>query len=194
MGTVTVDGNTITIYGDLAGAKAYCAGIIGPSGDAWRALLDNEKSRSLVSARYYLDRQAWQGSRTDPAQALDWPREDVVYADSTPVPSDSVPVEVIDAEYELAVMLVADASTYTAADSGTNTKMLKAGPLEIEYFKPTTGRATKLPQVIMDLVGEFLASAVAVTGGIVSGNTDDDGDPITSSFDDADEYTRNSAF
>jgi hypothetical protein len=161
MGTITVDGNNYTVYGDLADATLHIAGMTTIGAVAWRALASNEKQRQLLAAFYLLERMPWAGTPVNgPRPALQWPRTGVTYADGTAVPSNVIPEEIQLAEYELATILTANPGVYGQNNSGTNVKRVKAGPVEVENFTgtATSGDATKLPSEIMDLVGQFLGA------------------------------------
>lgn len=195
MGTVSVDSNTYDVYGDLAGAKIYIAGVTTSAGALWRALAnDNEKSRFVLAARRFIDRQDWQGTAVlGLPPLLQWPRLDVYYSDGTAVSSAAVPQQIIDAEYELAAIFAGNAAAYEAANSGSNIKSLRAEPVEIEFFTGTltSGLATKFPQAVQDLIGQFLDNAQGITRSTESGSCGE------SHFDNSGcvtPYTRNGPF
>lgn len=173
MGTITVDANSYTVYGDLAAAKLYLAALSTPGAVAWRALTDNEKSRRILGAFLYLESQPWQGEPVNgPRPALQWPRTGVYYADGTTVPSSVIPVEIEYAEYELAAISAANPGVYGQANSGSNVKLVKAGPVEVENFTSTltNGFATLLPTELDRLVAQFLGSGrQSATRSTVSG-------------------------
>jgi hypothetical protein len=190
MGTVVVGANNYTVYGDLAGAKIYLGAAVGAGPDAWNALAtDDLKSKFIVAAYRYLERQVWAGDRTSAIQTQDWPRTGVLDAEGNAVDSAVVPDAIISAEYELAAILAGDSTVNSAVVSGTNTKRLKAGPVEVEYFQSTitSGLATRLPTIVQDLVGAFL-DAGGGTRSTVSGDCGD------SQFTDCDFYTRSGPF
>lgn len=201
MGIVTVDTNNIEVYGDLPTAKIYVAGLVTPAAAAWRLLLDNEKARYMVAAKNYIDRQFWQGVPTfvlpgPVVTTLQFPRTGLLTRAGAPVDSTVVPPNVVTAEFELSVLLLADPTIVNAVNTGSNLKTIKAGPVDAEFFKPTIGilgNATKLPTVLMDLIGIWLGS-ISTQAGIVSGNVDDDGNPIDTAFDTDAGYTRNGPF
>jgi hypothetical protein len=195
MGTIVVDGNNYTVYGDLAAAKLYIAGLTTGGGVAWRALTDPEKQRRTLQAFLFLERQPWQGEAVNgPRPALQWPRTGVTYANGEPVASATVPVEIEYAEYELAAIYAVNADAYSQANNGSNVKRVKAGPVEVENFSgtATSGDATKFPTEVMDLVGQFLGAATASSArSSASGLCDE------SHFDhcgNVTPYTRNGAF
>lgn len=187
MGSVTVDAVVFKVYGDLAGLDAYVIGLYSPAATAFRLIVPNERGRALVQARYYLDEQAWQGlANNADTQNLAWPRTGVVDRNGTAVDPTTVPVLVTQAEYEMAVLIATNPAIVQAPSSGTNTKMLKTGPLMVEFFAPTLGiNDTILPTVLQRLVGQYLGGGASASSGIVSGACGD------SAFTDCDSYTRN---
>lgn len=177
MGTVSVNSTTFTVYGPtgatatLDAAKTYLKAAIGAGPDAWNALAtDDLKSKFIVAAFRYLERQVWAGAKTVAGQTEQWPRTGVVDAYDVAVDSASVPQVLIDAQYELAAIFAGDETVASAASTGSNIKRLKAG-VEVEYFRATDvdSTATKLPQVVMEMVGMFLGGATGLVRSTVSG-------------------------
>lgn len=89
-------------YASTSAADARCAAL----GVAdWAPRADGEKEVALRRATQFMlanYRQRWAGCRMNRAQALDWPRYGVC-VDGFPVPTDSVPAEVVNACIDLAV-------------------------------------------------------------------------------------------
>lgn len=162
MGTIILGGDSYAIMGTLAGAKTYLAMGVGAGPDAFNALAtDDLKGKVLVAGTRYLYRQSWQGTPTVTGQQVAFPRDGVIGPEGV-IPDGTTPINLINAEYEMAALLAADASINTAVDSGSNIQSLTAGPVAISYFRATIGidaGATKMPQVIMDLVQGYLANA-----------------------------------
>jgi hypothetical protein len=98
---------------------------------------DDEVAAMLIQAMDYLEAQAcrYQGSKTLPTQALQWPRTGV-YLDCQPWPSDAIPPQLIAAQVQLAMAVQAGYSllpNYSAADFVIREKV---GPIETEYANP----------------------------------------------------------
>lgn len=189
MGTVTITGVVYTIYGTYSGAGSmteYAGAQTAPGFVTWRALVAaggaslDDAYRSLVMATLELDRQQWAGAKTSAVQAQQWPRTGVTRADGTAVDSATVPIEIVQACYELAAQFVLDASLADAANANSNLKRAKAGSAEVEYFRPTVGG--RFSTAVQELVGQFLAGAGSASGPYVAG-TD-----VESSFDADDAY------
>ncbi|QBQ71173.1 head-tail connector protein [Shewanella phage S0112] len=164
-------------YGSLAEADAYHSE--GITGAAWDAYTDPQKEAGLVSATRILESGSYQGEKENPTQTLKFPRSGVVCGGIAVDPSETLE-SAKQAEFEYALILlqtpaVANSLVYGA----TNTKRLKAGSAEIEYFRPQEG--TKYPPVILRLLGCYLSSSLSGLDGI--GDTYASGTCDESTFD-----------
>lgn len=188
MGTVTISGTAFEIYGTRAGADTYMAARLGNT--AWKGASSGDKDKSLVSATRYLDRQNWINQRTDilTPQPLEFPRTGLVDKDGTAVSSATVPVIVEEANYEMALILLEDATASENATSGSNVKAVGAGSAKVEFFRQVTG--TKLPTTIQELIGLWLegSGVAAATGNLASGTGE------CSTFEDSDQWGRTVGF
>lgn len=169
---LTVAGTTtpVTVYGTFAAAKDYIGSMYGAQYAAWTALTDDDKKRTLIAALRWLEQQAW-----DTVTAANFTARDAIAAFGL-------------AEYELAVLIVGDATLTQNLDTGSNLRSVGAGSARVEFFTPQSlqfGNATVLPPAIMRLVGQYLAASVAATG-TPDGNAAD----CESPFDDEAEYRR----
>ncbi len=182
MGTVTISGTSFDIYGTLAAAVTYMKARVGAT--AWDAVGSTDRSKALVSGTRFLDRQNWQGQKTSGVQALEFPRTGLVDKDGNDVGSVAVPLLVEEANYEMALAILEDATIVENANSGTNTKRVKAGSAEVEFFRQTDG--TKLPTIIQELIGLFLegSGTSSDTGNLASGTGE------CSTFEDIDQWGR----
>jgi len=123
-------------------------------GTTWEDADPTDKSKALVTAYRMLDRVRWAGDRTVSSQAQDWPRTGIVDPEGNAVASDSVPQFVIDAQSELALSLLSDATVQTNEDTGSNIRTLKAGSAEIEFFVPQSG--PRFPTIVHELIGYYI--------------------------------------
>lgn len=157
-----------SIYGTLAGAKTYIATKYGENYAAWRALDadDDDRKRTLVTAKTYLDSQEWDEDHDTEAER-----------DAEPA--------FVTASYELAVMILADASIIESADQGSNIQQIGAGSAQISFFNPTTKNADRLPPILMRLVGKYLA-ATANSGPVLGTSQSGDSENPFSSCSDYD--------
>lgn len=169
MATITIDGTDFDTYVDLDAANTYLKGQI--SAASWLAETDeDQKARAIVSATRFIDRQRWQGTKTDSAQAHAFPRQGLTYADSgDAVASDSVPQEVLDATCELASALLDGSEVQTNTQPNSNlTQSLKAGSVAISYFRGDD-QAGRFPQIIQELLGFWLAGSIVAASSIATG-------------------------
>lgn len=180
MALVAWSSTSANSYVAVADADTYFADAIHAS--AWDSATSATKSKALVTATRYIDRQTWQGepAADDPAEnALAWPRSGVTdrYGDAV-TPTDVLPADVKVATYELALALIEDTTLQSSSSADRDAKRLRAGEVEIEYF---TRRAQgRFPQIIQELLGQYMAKSFSSAGAVYG--TDgvslyDDGDP-----------------
>jgi len=154
-----------------------------PRSTAYSALTDDEKSKYIVEATRMFNRQAWAGTPTEdyPAdQDLAWPRDGI-----DGVTDGTTPQAILDGFCELVNYLVSDSAFVNASSSGKNIQRVDAGKgVGVTFFSPTTATAGRFPVAVQELVGEFLATAVA-GGTAISVAT---GTDHSSSFDDCDDF------
>jgi hypothetical protein len=172
MPTVEIGSAPYEVYADVATADEYLEAQI--SATTWRAETDvNQKARALVSATRLIDRQSWQGERTDSYQVLDFPRTGLTYCDNDEaVPSETVPQEVVDATIELANVLLVDP---TAAQETVNTdsliQSLRAGSVSISYFRAAE-LGNRFPLIVQELLGCWLSSRTTGAEGSIATGVD----------------------
>lgn len=146
-------------YVTVAEADTYHLASI--HGANWTAAVTLTKEQALLTATRMLERQEWVGAKTSPSQALDWPRTGVVDPEGVAVSSATVPAFIKNAQMELALALINDPSVQTSVDTSLNTRRLKAGSAEIEYFRPTSG--SRFPTIVAELVNFYLSSTASVS-------------------------------
>jgi hypothetical protein len=171
---ITVTGTTtaVTIYGTFAAAKDYIASTYGPQYTTWTALSDDDKKRTLIAALRYLEAFAW-----DPTTAADFATRDAIAA----FPQ---------AEYELAVIVAGDPDVPGNIDQGSNIRGVGAGSARVDFFAPQSalfGTAPVMPQIVQRLVGQYLATSTASSGGAPDGQEAS----CESPFSPCEEYRRN---
>lgn len=157
-------------YDTVANATTYFTGRLGA--DAWTDATNDQKAQALISATRMIDRQRWAGTRsTDfPYSELQWPRDGVTDKYGDAVDGDTLPDDLVTGFYELALALLEDEAVQDTPAGGSNTKRVKAGSVEVEFFRPTLGAVGRFPQIVQELLSQFLAGAAASAGGIVSGD------------------------
>lgn len=165
---LTVGGNNYTAYAALAEADERLAA--DPVRKAtWEALSADDKKIRLVAATRRLDHFSWAGEKAGGSvQELAFPRKNMTHPDGTAVPDNDVPKAV-----EIATILLAGSIAITAADadigtSGSNEKRLKAGPAEIEFFRPVDGKALQ-DETAFEYIKPYLAKGTGGVGQLASG-------------------------
>lgn len=128
-------------YGTMAEAATYIANRL--HAEAWTGKTENQREYALVLAARHIDYSyEFLGSPTDSDQSMSWPRTGVLNRQGREYANDEIPVEVRDAQFELALQwivsdqLMPGASFMTKDDSGATKggiKRQKLGDLEIEY-------------------------------------------------------------
>lgn len=179
--TVTVtpwpgtSGAAANSYASVSDADAYFATRLGASG--WTSLTGSAgtdtKGQALITATRMIDRQRWAGvpaTGNNVNSSLAWPRSGVTDKYGDAVTSTGLPTDLVIGCEELALSLLEDESVQDTVAGGSNTKRVKAGQVEVEFFRPTLGVLGRFPQVVQELLSQFLAGAGSVAGGVVSGD------------------------
>lgn len=174
--TVEINGGAaVEVYAGLAKVDAYLNNSSTKGAIAYRALTagSDERKRLIVDATRLVDRHRWQGTANGlDSTTLAFPRDDIEIDGE--VASDADQLALVEAAVaELVALLAVKASTYSQADTSSNIKAAGAGKARIEFFGPTRtkdGSATKLPTVVHDMIGMWLASQAA-GGGVSIGGT-----------------------
>jgi len=88
---------------------------------------------------------------------------------------------------ELALAMIIDPDVISQSSTGSNTKSVKAGPVDVKFFKRVKG--TKFPTVVMSMlrIGGYLPSAVA-------GGASAFGTGCVSSFENVENYGLDTGF
>lgn len=149
-------------YGTVGGADAYHAA----RGNTTWAGSEEQKTAALVRASQYIDSlggtvkagtscvRTWPGAKTGGrAQSLAWPRQDAYDSEGAAIDPVTVPIEVVTATYEAALIELTDpGSTRPDFIPVAGIKREKVGPLETEFavssdaadFQPVFGRVDAL--------------------------------------------------
>lgn len=158
--------------GAVEDATNYIGQRFGPSYTAWLLLSTDDKSRTMVSATSYIDSLQWQGTPTGLVNGnvtfLQWPRSGIDGVDPL-----TVPTQIVNATFELAVLIAAAPDLVQNVDSGSNVQSMGAGPASLSFFRPTfaaNGSATVLPPLINRMIGQWLAgSGAGLAGALITG-------------------------
>lgn len=123
---VTPGGADSNSYATLAEANEYHVARLHNAD--WTDATDIVKEAALIWAARTLDANMyWNGRRTTEEQALDWPRYGVTDKDDYFIDDDIVPIEVKNAQSELAFLLIKEDRTVSADPSADNVSELKLG-------------------------------------------------------------------
>lgn len=135
----------------------------------WTSVDVNTKSAALIDATRYLERLDWIGTRTVSTQALSWPRSGVSDREGLALDSSVVPSFIKEATYEIALRLAEDPDLIDnfLQQTRDNTKRVRAGNVEAEFFVPTNG--TPIFEWLVPLLRPYLRSATGISGNFASG-------------------------
>lgn len=159
IGSVSIQGNAYPVYGTQDRAEEYFAARLGATNWSGAAFID--KGKALVTARRRIDRESFLGEKTVATQLPAFPRGG----------DTDIPLNVEFAQYELALILLGDATQFERADQSSNIKRVQAGTAAVEFFSPTISIDTTIfPDHIHDLLAPFLASSTDLLTNVASGN------------------------
>lgn len=133
--TVTIGGSDYDALANQGTADTYLAAD-SLYAALWAALTEDDKGRALVSAYRRFLRLPW--------------------ADDTLPEAEQ---DVIDASILLAAQISQDAAVATGAGTGSNTRRVKAGSAEVEFFKPQKGALFTAD--VMAMIRPFLATTTS---------------------------------
>ena len=155
----------------LADANTYVDSRFGPNYTSWLGLEPEDQQRTLNSAVGYIDSLAWQGTATGAANDLgftSWPRSGI-----DGVSDATIPQQLLNATYELAILISTDPDLPNKLDQGSNISSVQGGGgVGVSYFRPTSaanGTATLLPVLVQRMIGQWLAGATGVAGAVITG-------------------------
>lgn len=150
--TVDIGSDTYTSYADLDTADTYLAASVTVAG--WADATDDNKGKALVSATRLLNRQIWADGYTTFDERL-------------------AVQDIVNACCELAGMFI-DGSTDPLTSSSTvqTTQSLKAGTVQITYFRIDPNLAARFPTIIQELVGQYLGGSGNTVATAYIGGTD----------------------
>lgn len=162
MPTITIGTTDYEVYGDLDEALEYLAADANAA--TFRDAEEVDQQRWLVTATRIIDRQIYAGEKTDEDQTAAFPRSGISGYDE-----DEVPQAVIWAEFELANAMANGWDAANVQSTAQTTRRLKAGSVEIEYFRGAEGEAFRLPLPVTELLSAFFGSSSALAGSLAYG-------------------------
>ncbi len=161
--TITINTVDYISYASLTEANELLA--IDPTrGTAWAALTDDEKGANLVAATNRLDLVNYRGEKEVSTQDNQWPRTGTD-CDGNAFPTGDVPTGMANGTSMLAGSITLDPTYANAGTSAGNTKKVKAGSAEVQFFRPTAGVPLQDPTV-WGLIKCYTSAGIA--GGITT--------------------------
>lgn len=160
---VTIGSTTYESYASLAQGNDYMNAQISTAGTVWRAADNDTKGRGLVSGTRFIDRQLWQGEMTDENQSHAFPRTGLTYPDGRAVDPLTVPPEVQAATIELAGIMMEGTDVQNTLTTEPTIQSLKAGSVSISFFRADPTLFSRLPLLIQELLGFWLAGSGLLT-------------------------------
>ena len=129
-------------YISVANADAYFADRL--NGESWEVLDNSTKQRALVSASGQISLR-------------------LISDCQLPLAPADINAQVANASAEYALLLAEDPTILSQANTGTNTKRVRAGSAEVEFFQPRRG--TRFPNIVTELLvaSECLSTGSAAT-------------------------------
>lgn len=128
----------------------------------WTDATDDKKNIALVQATKRLCQESYYGTRTNPTQALCFPREDLPSIDGVDV-NGIIPNQIKDATYYLAKYIINGTDIYSSEVNEQIIKKEKVGDLETEYAVNTSGdfisRSNELPSFITSFITDLSSSS-----------------------------------
>lgn len=153
----TIGGTASDTYATLAEATAYAGDQGTDAAAAWLAASTKQEGTLRQAARI-LDAMTWKGLKLTLQQSMEWPRAWVTDKNGLPVATNVVPVQVKNAQCELAIRLLA---SDRADEDPRMTIHEKVGSIEVEYASGARPRV--VPGFVTTLCGQFLQGG----GGVV---------------------------
>lgn len=134
----------------------------------WTAANSTTKDQALVTATRILDRQQWKGTKVSTSQPLTWPRDGVTDREGNAVANNDIPIQIREATYELGLALIQDLAVQTKPNTFNDIRSVQAGTARVE-FAITRRDITRFPQIIQELVSQFLSASGSSLVGLASG-------------------------
>lgn len=158
---VVEDGTGITganSYATIAEITEWV--LTNPHDDTWAGLTDAQKNGYCVMACRVLNEQMnWDGWKTDSDQALDLPRSGMVDKNGDLIDNDEIPMEVKNAQCELARLLAIDDRTADPDMAGF--KQIEIGSINLVADK--SDRVPILPDAVWNMI-RFLGNKTVSKG------------------------------
>ena len=158
-GTIVENANS---YVDLAFADAY---LTSRGNTVWAGVGEDAKAAALIRAADVLNGYRWKGQPVEPGRVMAWPRKGVDYSPGNPVPENVVPIQVQNAQCEIAAASMSEEGANDPLAQVDTTKGAvtseKVDVMAVSYAEPSTNSylgVTGYPAVD-GLLRAFLASS-----------------------------------
>lgn len=147
MAIVTINSVDYDTYATIAEASEYLSADF-VLASVWSGLTSDQQAQVLVSSARRFDTLSWKGDKTSDSQPLAWPRSNTTI---TGVDDSAIPEDIVNASIMYAALVAQTPDLLSAQNQSSNTKRLKAGSAEIEYFSATSGSImpTRVNQLLL---------------------------------------------
>ena len=173
LSTIQVAGNDYIAYASVAEADIALA--VDPVRmAAWAALTDENKGIDLIAATRRIDLLRWLGAKAGGSSQVNaFPRSGLFFPDGTPVPKDTIPLDLERATILLAGSIAATPAQANAGTSAQAISRVKAGSAEVEFFRrqeTITGKPVQ-DETVFELIRRWLQGRAgsSSTGAMASG-------------------------
>lgn len=161
MTTITIGSTVYDVYADIAYADTYLAASIHAT--SWASAVTLKKQQALITSTRTLDRQKWQGEKTDEGQPLAFPRTGI-----SDLETDETPDELKQASVELALALVDGSAVQNDQSTANTVQSAGAGSARVSFFRGAEGAALRFPLIVQELIGKWLGGGRNTVGGFES--------------------------
>lgn len=170
MDTINIGSNQYEVYKDLNYVDEYLAGA-SHAGNYRDETDEDTKGRWAVTATRLIDRQYWKGSKSVSTQDHAFPRTGMGV---TGVADDTTPDNVLFAYCELISDLADGSSVQTDENQSQKIQSMKAGSASLTYFRGAEGDPKRWPQIIFELLRDYLSAPSSTLDSASSSGTDAD--------------------
>jgi hypothetical protein len=158
----TIGGTASDSYGTLAAYTAYGLGM------GWTlAATDALNEINLRKGATYLDRKySFIGMQQYQYQALSWPRLVNDLVDDWPINPDTIPLDIIHAQFEVAYILQGGLEPFATIETNVTSDTIKVGPitLEAETLPTSTPRIVAVEGLLRGYIRGGVGMANMVRG------------------------------
>lgn len=152
----------------LADADSYFLDNL--SHDSWISFTTTQRSRAIITSASQIDQL-------------------LINDCKLPIDPGEIVATVAQANAELALQMLLDPKVIDQSNTDSNTKKVKAGSAEVEFFRPTSG--PRFPTVVMNLLkasGCIGSGSAGISGAYASGTCDE------SSFSNTEAYNKTEGY